>query len=76
MHGLKQAFLTTGLNLKIPSIPAGGQEQSGYSFEDESHTRGSYFSMLETMSWIGEQGCQLPLDVWKVCFFVLKNSNK
>ena len=24
--------------------------------------------MLETMSLIGEQGCQLSLDVWKVCF--------
>ena len=53
-------------------MPVGSIGESiGYSLEDEKHTRASYFQVLEHCGFLSEQGCPLPLEIWKSSFFFL-----
>ena len=55
MHGLKNMFLETSLNIKLPSIPWGDlSSMPGYCFESASSTRASYYHAMMLMGKINE----------------------
>ena len=57
---------------RVPSLPCGTQaDDAGYNFSTEKHKRASYFTMLEQMGMIGEQGAQLSMERWLDSSFFL-----
>ena len=56
----------------MPSLPCGNAgDRAGYSFEDDSKIRASYFVAMEQLGLITQEGCDLPLDRWKDSSFCL-----
>ena len=72
MHDLKSCFLEVGLDLKLPSCPGGGLgDTSGYNFENQSRTRASYFTAMELLGKISEDGCDIDINRWQDSHFCL-----
>ena len=54
-HDLKNVFLETSLNVKLPSTPHGDQSKmAGYSFENKSAIRASYYHAMNLLGKINE----------------------
>ena len=60
------------LPVRIPSLPVGNlAEDDGYNFTSDKHTRASYFTMLESCGFIGEEGADLSKERWLDSSFFL-----
>ena len=71
-HGLQRAFLTTQLDIKIPSLPYGSLgDTPGYDFSNEEAKLASYFYVLDTLGKIRPEGTDLHFDQFYNSSFIL-----
>ena len=64
-HDLIQSYLTAGLGIQIPSLPAAElSDIPGYNLVDESHQEMSYFVLLDSLGLIRNSGSPITMQTW------------